>query len=659
VIARMEKIFIVGSKRLAPEILFMLQKAGVVQVDSLSKDQLGAYQLEPGEERRLSRWEAVATSTDHTSSLLGLEFDATVEPFLGDLEETESTASSCEQRAAILVETRERLRDELQLIGQYQEVLEHLAAAVQGLDGSSRLAVIPFLVDRKEDLAASEEELTSALDDCFLLTGESVGNLVVAVIITLKRDADAARGILAHEGLHELPRPGGYAGMDLKTTAARLTARSRLAPEELTAVEKELRHLRQEAGHELNSIWNQATDEANRLHTLRALASGRYGFALFGWIPVSLKTRVIELLNRLGDKILYTFEPAEEHHEPARVPVLLENPEWVKPFEALITFLNTPRYDGWDPTWITASLFPLWFGMIVGDMGYGLVFIGIAWYLSTFVKRNQVLRVDFFKIRLSPEAVAQMVRIMKPMIVWTILWGLVYGECFGNLFHRLGVFGTVHHPGLIPTLIHRTDTVATATLLIMVSIGFGIIQVLYGFLLKAQMNRRHGERKHFWEASGYFGGVVALVLFGYAFMTERYPQWLLIAIFVGSALFVFGMFCAHMPLMIAELPTQGGHILSYIRLYAVGLASAILADIATDIGFTLYQAGGISGAVVGVLIGLLLGLLIHALLLILLTISHVVQPMRLIWVEFFTKFDFYTLSGRPYRPFKLQGGPER
>ncbi|MFA4902446.1 MAG: hypothetical protein WC600_06835 [Desulfobaccales bacterium] len=655
-IARMEKIFIVGPKRLAPEILFMLQQAGVVQVDSLPRDQLGAYQLEPGEEKRLRRWDAVATSTDHTSGLLGLEFGAAVEPFLGDLEEAEAIASSCEQRAASLVETRERLRDELQLIGQYQEVLEHLAAAMQGLDGSSRLAVIPFIVERTEDLAALEQELSPALDDRFLLTERPVGNLIVAVIVTLKRDAEVARGILAHAGLHELPRLGEYARMGFRTMAARLTARSRLAPKELAGVEEELRHLRQEAGQELRSIWSQATDETNRLHTLRAMASGRYGFALFGWTPVSQKTGVIELLNRQCDRILYTFEPAEEHHEPSLIPVLLENPAWVKPFEALITFLNTPRYDSWDPTWITATLLPLWVGMIMGDVGYGLVFIGVAWYLSRFVRRNQVLKVEFFKMRLAPETVAQVVRIMKPMIVWTILWGCVYGECFGNLFHRLGVFGTAHHPGLIPTLIRRTDTAATATLLILVSIGFGIIQVLHGFVLKAQLSRRHGEKKPFWEASGYFGGVFALMLFGYAFMTEGYPRWLLIAMFAGAALFVFGMILAKMPLMIAELPTQGGHILSYIRLYAVGMASAILADLATDIGFAFYPMGGIAGVFMGIVIGLGLGLLIHALLLILLTISHVVQPIRLIWVEFFTKFDFYTLSGRPYRPFKVQGG---
>ena len=61
----------------------------------------------------------------------------------------------------------------------------------------------------------------------------------------------------------------------------------------------------------LQGIWHRATDAANRLHTLRAMASGRYGFALFGWVPVSRKPRVIELMNRLDDRILYTFEPAE------------------------------------------------------------------------------------------------------------------------------------------------------------------------------------------------------------------------------------------------------------------------------------------------------------------------------------------------------------
>jgi V/A-type H+-transporting ATPase subunit I len=653
VIAPMEKLFMVGPKRLAPTVLLRLQHAGVVQIDPLPRDQMSQYQLEPEEEARLRKWEAVAISADHASRLLGLEFDQSVEPFQGDLEAARAAASSYEQQAAALVEKRERLKDELQLIEQYRAVVEYLAEAVQSLDGSPRLSVLPFLVERGEDLAAAKQELAAAFDDRVLLAKGQVGNVTAAVIIALKRNAEEARGILCHEGLCELPRLREYHRVDLKTMAAGLTARSRLAPQEMAAVEEDLRQLIQDAGGALAGLWYRASDESNRLHTLKEMASGRYGFALFGWVPLSLKNKVVEVIGQFDDQIRYTFEPAEAHQEPERIPVMLENPEWVRPFEALISFLNTPRYDSWDPTWITATLFPLWVGMVIGDIGYGLVFAGLAWYLHTLIRRNQTLRIDFFKIRLAPEALAQLLRVMTPIIVWTVVWGVVYGEFFGNLFQYLGLFGTEHHPGLIPILIPRTETATTATMLILVSIGFGVFQVLHGFGVKAQMGRRHGELRHFWEGSGYFGGVTALVLFGYAFMTRSYPWWLLIPILAGLMLFGLGMFRAKMPLMIAELPTQGGHILSYIRIYAVGLASAILANLATDVGFSLYRMWGFTGIVVGVLVGLLLGLLIHAILIILLTVSHVLQPIRLIWVEFFTKFDFYTLNGRPYRPFKL------
>jgi V/A-type H+-transporting ATPase subunit I len=649
----MEKLFMVGPKRLAPTVLLELQHAGVVQVDPLPREQMSQYQLEPEEEVRLRKWEAVALSADHASRLLGLEFDKSVEPFQGDLEAAEAAASSYERQAAFLVDKRERLKDEFQLIEQYRAAVEYLAAAGWGLDGSPRLSVLPFLVDKPEDLVVAEQELAAALDDRFLLAEGTVGKVIAAIIVVLKRDAEEARGILCHEGLCELPRLKEYAKVDLKTMAAGLTERSRLVPQEMAEVEKEMDHLIQDASQALDGLWNRASNESRRLHTLKDMASGRYGFALFGWVPVSLKDKVVEVISRFDDQIRYTFEPAAEHDEPERIPVRLENSEWVRPFEALISFLNTPRYDSWDPTWITATLFPLWVGMVIGDIGYGLVFAGLAWYLHTFVRRNQTLRIDFFKIRLAPEGVAQLVRIMVPIIVWTILWGVVYGEFFGNLLQYLGIFGTARHPGLIPILIPRTETATTATLLILVSIGFGVLQVLHGFALKARMSRRHGELGHFWEGSGYFGGVAALVLFGYAFMTHSYPLWLLILFLAGLVLFVFGMLRSKKFLMIAELPTQGGHILSYIRIYAVGLASAILANLATDVGFALYRMWGVTGIVVGVLVGLLLGLLIHTILIILLTVSHVLQPIRLIWVEFFTKFDFYTLSGRPYRPFKL------
>jgi V/A-type H+-transporting ATPase subunit I len=652
VIGQMEKLFIVAPRLLAPTILLNLQRAGVVQIDPLRTDEINGYRLSQDEEVLLRRWNGVATSADHALRLFGLETDQTVQPFRGDLEEAEAEVSSCEQRAAVLVEKGQRLREEIEFIGQYREVIETLAEAGQGIDESPRLAVLPFMLERRTHHAPLEQELASALDGRFLLAGKVVGGRVVALIVVLKRDAEAARGVLSHQGLAELPRTGEYARMSLRAMASRLTERSRLALKELAASQEELTRLARKTAARLQGLLSRAQDESGRLKTLREMAAGQYGFALFGWVPVSLKSRVEEVTGRFDSQILHTFDPPDGHHEAEVVPVRLENPGWVKPFESLISFLNTPRYDGWDPTWVVALFFPLWFGMIVGDIGYGLMFVAIYWYLSSYVKHNRTLMVEFFKMRLSPGALRQVMRVMRPMIGWTMVWGLLYGEFFGDLLQRLGIFGSGQHPGGIPVLIPRAETGATAKGLLLVSIGFGVIHVLYGFYLKASLARRQGEKKHFWEASGYFCGVAALVMFGYSYMTRDFRLWLLIPTVVGGVLFFVGMIRAGMPLMMAELPTQGGHILSYIRIYAVGLVSVILANLVTDVGFSLNHSLGFAAFMLGTLASLLIGLLFHLILIALLTVSHVVQPIRLIWVEFFTKFDFYAGRGRPYHPFK-------
>ncbi|MEJ2101674.1 MAG: V-type ATPase 116kDa subunit family protein [Desulfobacterales bacterium] len=651
-IAEMEKLFIAGPKRLAPAILANLQCVGVVQIDPLLTDQINPYRLSQAEESQLERWDAVAAAADHALKLCGLEADPSANPFADDLKGAEAAASAAEQRAAVLVETQESLRQELELIGQYRPVVELLAKNVQGLDESPWLTVLSFLVDRDEELSSLAQELTLALDDRFLLVQGRVNGAIAAAIVVLKRDAEDAKGVLSHQGLGELPLPEKYGGKSLEETASQFRERSRQVPQSLASSEEEMRRYMENSNNMLKSLWNRAKDESGRLLALRNMAAVRYGFALFGWVPARLKHRVVAEMDRFDSRIHYAFERPEIQHEAARVPVLLENPAWIKPFESLISFLNTPMYGSRDPTWVVAVFFPFWFGMIVGDIGYAAVFAGVAWYLSRYVRRNQTLSVDFFKMRLAPDRLAQVVCALKPMILWTMIWGLLYGEFFGDFLQRLRIFGTMQHPGWIPLLIPRTDTVATANGLILFSIGFGVYQVLYGFYLKAVRTHRFLDKMHFWEASGYFGGVAALVLFAYAFMAKDYRWWLFAPMVFGAAIFVLGMLLAKAPLMMAELPTQGGHIMSYIRIYAVGLASAILANLATDLGFSLGHLLGIAGFIIGMIAGLLIGLLLHALLILLLTVSHFLQPIRLIWVEFFTKFDFYSVSGRPYHPFQ-------
>lgn len=652
----MEKFFLAGPRRMAPAVLTQLQAAGVLQIDPLRQAALNAYDFSEEQRDRLKRWEAAATAADHALRLLGAEAAEyrSGARFEGSLEAAETRAARGERMAAALVERQTRLDEEIERIGLYAGVTAALAEAVQGLDRSPRLAVLAVLLEGPSDMAALSRELGAALDHRFLLVPtESGAGRPAAAVVVLRREAEEAKVALGHLGLGELPRWEQTQAMSLEEMASHLSRCAVQVPKEMAESRMVRQELSQTLVPELRGLRSRARSEALRLRALQSTAAGRYGFALFGWVPVDRKPVLTAAVRRFDQRTVTAFETVEPHSSPEEIPVILRNPSWIRPFESLITFLNLPRYDTWDPTWVVALFFPLWFGMIVGDLGYAAVFAGVAFYLSSLARRGRALSIDFFKLRLTPEALTRVVQVMRPLIAWTVVWGFIYGECLGDLLQRLGIFSQPSSPGIIPTLIPRTDTGATSDLLILTSIGFGVFQVLYGFYRKAGMTRRHGSRTHFLEAVGYFGGVSGLVLFGYVFMTNDYRMALIIPTLIGLILFVVCAVLAGMPLMAFELPTQGGHILSYIRIYAVGLASAILANLATDVGFGSYRLLGIAGLPVGLAIGVLLALLIHAGLLILLTVSHLLQPIRLIWVEFFTKVDFYTLSGRPFQPFEI------
>ena len=647
-IAPMEKLLVAGPKRRVHELLGELQRIGVVQVEELRTEELPEYVRSPAEEDAYKRWQHVAQGAEHALQLLQSEPEPT-RPFEGDLNAAEEELEPLLHRAGVLTRESEKLREELEIIDLYQEPVEAFDEIAQGLDKSQRLAVLPFLLDKEADVAAAEEALKDAVEDRYVIAYKELSKGLATVAVVLRRELEAARAALSRRGVGEFRLSGPFAGLSISEARIRMSERAKLAPEELENVHAALVRLRKEAQGPLRALWTRAVDEAERLRKLADLAAGRFGFALFGWIPAKLKGKVEEALAAHKDHVVYTLEPADEHHEADDVPVVLDNGPMVKPFQMLIEFLNTPKYGSWDPTWVVAVFFPFWFGMIVGDLGYALLFVLVARLLAGLVKRNEPLVIDFFGINMKPPVVKDLLYVLNWMIFWTVVWGLIYGEFFGNFFEHLGIFYVPgHSEGLIPVLIPRADTAKTATLLIVVSIVFGIVQVFHGLGVRAWQGLRHGHMKHFWEAVGYLGGLTGLIVFSYEFLTGQSGSVLNLIMYAGFAVFVLAIVMSRMVLMVAELPTQGGHILSYIRIYAVGVAGAIMANLATDLGFALGHKIGI----VGILIGAVLALLTHFSILALTLMGHILQPIRLIWVEFFTKFGFYEESGRPYRPFK-------
>lgn len=645
-IAPMEKLVLAGPKGRAKELLHSLQGAGVVHLETLRVEELSEYRLSPAEREELRRWEAVAAGAEHVLALLGREV-APSRPFSDGLESAERALAPLQAHAEGLARQRQELEEELALAQAYLEPLDKLAAMAEGLDVSPFFRVVPFLLTPKE-LPGVEEALRKALEDRFLLAAEPYSGGLAALLVVHRRDLEAAKAALSRTGVAELRLPGAYGEVPLSTAAKRLRERAEAAPRELSEVRQALYKLAQEAHSTLQSLWTRAKDEVARLKALEELASGRFGFALLGYVPMKAKPKVEEALARHKDSVVYAFEPVDEHHEAGQVPVALENPPWVRPFEILVTFLNTPKYGSVDPTPVVPLLFPFWFGMIVGDIGYALLFLLLGRWLSGFVKRNETLHISLFALKLKPALTAKLVYILNWMIFWTAVWGVVYGEFFGTFLEHLGVFGTPEHPGLIPILIHRIDTAKTANLLILLSVAFGVVMVFWGLALRAYLGLKHQHRGHFWEGVGYLGGLVGILALAASYLGNLQSGWLSGLMYAGFAVFLLAILMSRIWLMLPEIFTQAGHILSHIRIYAVGAAGGILAGLITDMGFAMAERLGLLGA----LLGLVVAGVLHLLILLLTTLGHMLQPLRLVWVEFFTKFGFYEENGRPYRPFK-------
>jgi len=657
-IAAVEKLIVVGPKRLAKELLAELQRAGVVHIDPLRPEELGEYRLDAGEEAELRRWDSVASQAEGALSVMGREAVPSAKPFAGSLEEADASVKPLSSRAEALGKERAALEEEIQAAGLFGKAAEKLAGLAQGLDTSPRLAVIPFLLSKAEELGPVRDALQQALPDRFELDSDALDNQVAAVVVVKRSDLETARSTLSRLGLAELRFPGPFATLSLSQAAARMRERTRLAPEELAGIREELGKLASTSTESLQSLWTRAKDESARYKATTDLAAGKYGMALMGWVPQKAKAKVEEALTRLKGQIVYTFEPVDEHHEADQAPVTLENPGWAKPFELLHGFLNTPRYGGYDPTLMIAIFFPIFFGMIVGDIGMGILFGLAAWWLGNLSKAGKSLNIGFLGATLDPKTNGLISRVLWWMTFWAILWGFIFGEFFGTFAERLHIFYDPHHAegakGLIPILINRLDFERTSTLLIVLCLAFGIFQVLYAFIVKAYYAWKHHSQLHLWEGVGYFAGLLGLVAFAYSFQTGKLGAITTPILIVGLIVFALGVVLARSPLMIAELPGKGGQILSYIRIYAVGVAGAVLYDLANQVGFGLSHSLGF----VGILIGLILGLVLVIFIIAVTILGHVLQPIRLLWIEFATNFGFFEESGRPYRPFKSVRGDQ-
>lgn len=348
-----------------------------------------------------------------------------------------------------------------------------------------------------------------------------------------------------------------------------------------------------------------------------------------GWVPEESKESLTSLVNKVTEDYNYLiFEDVKEEEIPV-VPVKLKNNEINSAFEDITEMYSTPRYDEIDPTPFVTPFYLLFFGMMVADIGYGLLLL-----IGTLV----VLK----KFNLD-EGTRKFMKFFFYLSFPIIGFGAIYGSFFGDLIP-------------LPKLVDTSNDINTV---LIASVGFGVVQIFFGLGIKAYMLIRDGKPKDaFYDVGAWVISLVSLgiVLGGSAIGLPS------IATKIAVGTMIFGMVVIVLTGGRAEKTKaaqlgQGayslygitgyvGDLVSYTRLMALGLAGGSLAGAMNQMMGMLPE--GIIAIIFAPVIFIFGQLFNFALSL----LGAYVHTCRLQYVEYFGKF--YEGGGKAFTPFKTQ-----
>ena len=356
-----------------------------------------------------------------------------------------------------------------------------------------------------------------------------------------------------------------------------------------------------------------------------------------GWIPVNCEEPVRKTLDE--SSVYYEIRETVKGDNP---PIKLKNNWFNKLYEVLTGMYGMPEYTEFDPTPLIAPFFSLFFAFCLGDAGYGLVLIVLGMILK---KKMPNMR--------------GMMNLVISLGIFTAIFGTILGTFFGiNIYEATWV-----PEGLKSFMISGKVNIAGGTYdkQMILALGIGVFHTIVAMLIKALVQTGRFGFKNALGAWGWFllvgfGTIVATFMF-LNLIPENISKWALIVIGGVAAIGIYLLNDLHRNVFVnigaGVWDTYNmatglmGDILSYMRLYALGLAGGMLGGVFNSLGLMVQDSvGGIPGWLVCCII-LVLG---HAFNIAMSCISAFVHPLRLNFVEYF-KNSGYEGTGVTYNPF--------
>ncbi len=522
--------------------------------------------------------------------------------------------------------TYESLKKNRELIQVTRERIEHLSRlAILDID-LSYLAPAPYTQTiagwmQVENLSTFEEWVRNAGTDEIFFYTKQAGEEVIVVCIGTRATQPLLEELVHHSWFFRMTLPETYAGLPGQLIASEQEALMKYQADE----ERCMALLMSMAGRHLTplrAIREELGIVRDRVEVSRNFGSSRNVVYLHGWVRHKDTSHLHDLLkNSTNDEFFLYSRPATPDDD---VPVRYDNPRWLAPFEILTTTFSRPRYDEIDPTPFFAPAYLLFFGLMLGDAGYGILITLVGWLLYVGPGRNDAPFRD-----------------MSYILIWCgiadIILGTLQGGWFGDLLPR---FFHITPPFVMIQPLNQP------ILLFQIALIIGTIHINLGILLglwqniRARLYRTAVMDHGIWFILQPSAAVLLTEFFGWVTFA---PPVTSLAV-IGGVIGLVVLFVRNGPMGFFSLTGFLGDWLSYVRILALALATggiAMTINILSEMIASVHPLM-IIPAILFCIAGQLFNLAIQ-------TLGSVIHALRLHYIEFFGKF--YSGGGKEFVPF--------